>query len=53
MGQNEYLNLVALIKQRAKILKKMKTAKGEKLKDLEEDLKITNKYIKMLDEKQK
>lgn len=48
----DYKNLVALIKQRASILKKMKRAKGEKLKQLQEDLDVTQKYIRILDEKQ-
>lgn len=52
MGDSDYKNLVALIKQRATLLKQIKTAKGEKLKSLQEDLAVTQRYIKMLDEKQ-
>lgn len=52
MGQNEYKNLVALIKDRAKILKEIKTAKGDRLEKLQNDLAHVQRYIKILDEKQ-
>lgn len=52
MGQKEVDELRQLIRSRADILRKMKTAKGKKLQTLTTELEKTQRRISVLDEKQ-
>ncbi len=53
MGQKEVDRLRALIKTRAALLNKIKTAKGKRLTQLQADLSSVQSDIRKLDEKQK
>lgn len=52
MGQKEVDKLRTLIKARAALLNKIKTAKGKKLTQLQAELTVVQSDIRKLDEKQ-